>query len=81
MSLELDSVLDHIFEQTRRTIPFTVADVALIEEGQIHMAGTWGYGEVPKETDAFSRNDKNRTFNVFPIWETVCETKSANQMY
>ncbi|HEX9838084.1 MAG TPA: PAS domain S-box protein, partial [Anaerolineales bacterium] len=76
MSLELDSVLDHIFEQTRRTIPFSVADVALIEDDQIRIARTWGYGEGPKETSDFGGNDKNHTINDFPIWETICETKS-----
>jgi len=77
MSLDLDSVLDHIFEQTRRTIPFTVADVALIEEGQVHIARKWGYGEASKDANGFGRNDGNHTLNEFPIWETVCETKST----
>jgi PAS domain S-box-containing protein len=61
MSLELDSVLDHIFEHTRRTIPFTVADIALIEEGQVHIARIWGYGEESKKPDGLHRNDKNHT--------------------
>jgi PAS domain S-box-containing protein len=71
MSLELDSVLDHIFEQTRRTIPFTVADVALIEDGRVRIARTWGIGETA------NGNEKNYAINEFPIWETVCETKST----
>jgi PAS domain S-box-containing protein len=77
MSLDLDSVLDHIFEQTRRTIPFTVADVALIEDGQVHIARKWGYGEASHDASDVDRDDGNLALNEFPIWETVCETKST----
>ena len=77
MSLDLDSVLDHIFEQTRRTIPFTVADVALIEDGQVHIARKWGYGEASHDASGANRDHGNLALNEFPIWETVCETKST----
>lgn len=74
MSLELHAVLDHIFEQTRRAIPFLMADVVLIEDGAANVVRQWG---MVAHADAKTISE-NSTLKLedFPIWERICTTKS-----
>lgn len=74
MSLELHAVLDHIFEQTRRTIPYLMADVVLIDEGVANVVRQWG-----KVADVDAKDiSENNTLKLqdFPIWERICATQS-----
>ncbi len=74
MSLELHGVLDHIFEQTRRAIPYLMADIVLIDQGLANVVQQWG---VNARADArtISENDALK-LDDFPIWERICATKS-----
>jgi PAS domain S-box-containing protein len=74
MSLELHAVLDRIFEQTRRTIPYLIADVVLIQDGVANVVQRWG-GNSP-ELGTIPENENLRMVD-FPIWEQILETKSA----
>lgn len=75
MSLELHAVLDHIFEQTRRTIPYVVADIVLIEAGIASVVRQWGFENRPEPRTIFE-NDSLQ-LQEFPVWERICDTKSA----
>jgi PAS domain S-box-containing protein len=75
MSLELHAVLDHIFEQTRRTIPYLVADIVLIEADTASVVRQWGF-EGCSETRTLYEND-NLKLQQFSTWERICETKST----
>ncbi len=75
MSLDLHAVLDHIFEQTRHTIPYQLADVVLIEEDVATVVRQWG-GEDRFEIRNVFENDSLK-LQEFPIWEKICITKSA----
>ncbi len=75
MSLELHAVLDHIFEQTRRTIPYLVADIVLIEADTASVVRQWGF-EGRSETRTLYEND-NLKLQQFSTWERICETKST----
>lgn len=74
MSLELHAVLDHIFEQTRRTIPYLMADIVLIEDGVANVVRQWGEGN--PEARTIFEND-SLPLQQFPIWEKICETRST----
>ena len=74
MSLELHAVLDHIFEQTRRTIPYLMADIVLIEDRVANVVRQWGEGN--PEARTIFEND-SLPLQQFPIWENICETKST----
>jgi PAS domain S-box-containing protein len=74
MSLDLHAVLDHIFEQTRRTIPYLMADVVLIEAEVASVVRQWGEGG--PESRTISEND-SLSLQEFPIWEEICATKSV----
>lgn len=75
MSLELHAVLDHIFEQTRRTIPYLVADIVLIEADTAIVVRQSGF-EGHSETRTLYEND-NLKLQQFSTWERICETKST----
>jgi signal transduction histidine kinase len=75
MSLELHAVLDRIIEQTRRTIPYRMADIMLIDQDVVTVVRQWVV-----EADANPRTIfENDTLKLhdFPIWDQICSTKSA----
>lgn len=74
MSLELHAVLDHIFEQTRRTIPYRMADIVLIEAEAANVVRQWGGGR--DEGKTIAEND-SLALQQFPIWQEICATKSV----
>jgi PAS domain S-box-containing protein len=76
MNLELDSLLDHIFEQTRRTIPYLIADIVLIRDGVVHVARQWGFENHP-EAKTLSFDHGDLPIHKFPIWEIICLTRST----
>lgn len=75
MSLDLHAVLDRIFEQTRRTIPYTAADIVLIDAGAASVVRQWGFDE-RSELKTIFEND-NLKLQDFPTWERICESQSA----
>lgn len=74
MSLELHAVLDHIIEQTQRTIPYRMADIVLIEDGIATVARQWDF-EIHENVRTIFKNDELK-LQDFPAWETICTTKS-----
>ena len=75
MSLELHAVLDRIFEQTRRIIPFLTADIVLIENDVATVVRQWWTDQYSDERTILE-ND-NLKIHEFPIWDRICTTKSA----
>lgn len=75
MSLELHAVLDHIFEQTRNTIPYMMADVVLIEEEVATVVRQWGLEDRFETRTVFEKDSLK--LQEFPIWEKICLTKST----
>ncbi len=76
MNLELDSVLDHIFEQTRLTIPYLIADIVLIEDDHARLARQWGFeGHPEARTVHFESGDL--PIHQFPMWENIRATQST----
>ena len=75
MSLELHAVLDRIFEQTRRIIPFLTADIVLIENDVATVVRQW-WADQYSEARTIFENDSLK-IQEFPIWERICTTKSA----
>jgi PAS domain S-box-containing protein len=71
MNLELDTVLDHIFEQTRRTIPYQRADIVLIEAGKANVVRQWG-----ARSTTVSPNE-SLPLEEFPLWKKISATKSV----
>lgn len=73
-SLELDSVLDRIMEQSQRVIPAMAVATILVRGSYGTIARQLGNKSYPKATgslaDTFSLND-------FPIWKQVVESKEA----
>jgi PAS domain S-box-containing protein len=75
MSLELHAVLDRIFEQTRRIIPFLTADIVLID-GEIATIVRQWWADAYADERTIVENDSLK-IQEFPIWEKVCSTKTA----
>jgi len=75
MSLELHAVLDRIFEQTSRIIPYSTADIVLIEGNVATIVRQWWTDEYSDARTIFE-ND-SLMIHEFPIWERICGTKSA----
>ena len=75
MSLELHAVLDRIFEQTRRIIPYSTADIVLIDGDVATIVRQWWTDEYSDARTIFE-NDSLK-IHEFPIWERICTTKSA----
>ncbi len=75
MSLELHAVLDRIIEQTRRTIPYLMADIVLIDEDIANVVRQWGF-ETHTSTRTVFEHD-NLKLQDFPTWEEICATKSV----
>jgi len=70
-SLELDQVLSSILEQIRKAIPFQGADILLLEENRLIVAGYLGFEERPE-----SIPNKGKSYSIFeyPLLEQVCQT-------
>jgi PAS domain S-box-containing protein len=75
MSLELHAVLDRIIEQTRRTIPYSMADIVLIDEDVANVVRQWVV-EANSNPRTIFEND-NLELNDFPVWDQICSRKSA----
>ncbi len=58
MSLELHAVLDRIFEQTRRIIPYSTADIVLIEDHVATIVRQWWTDDYSDARTIFE-NDKS----------------------
>lgn len=75
MTLDLHAVLDHIFEQTRRTIPYLAADIVLIEAGVASVVRQWGFDERSEPRTIFEKD--NLKLQEFPAWERICNSQAA----
>lgn len=75
MSLDLHAVLDHIFEQTRRTIPYLAADIVLIDAGVASVVRQWGFDDRFELRTIFEKD--NLKLQEFPAWERICQSQSA----
>ena len=66
--LDMETVLDRIFEQARRIIPFTGANIALLTEDLLHTARSWGFEERPQVQEIFQQ-----PFSIkdFPILQEI----------
>lgn len=71
-SLDLDHVLHAIFEQMRKIIPFSGADIAFIEGKDLRFAGFMGFENHPKET-----LDKGKVLPLVdcPLIQHVCQSR------
>ena len=68
-------MLDRIFEQTRRIIPFLTADIVLIENDVATVVRQWWTDQYSDERTILE-NDSLK-IHEFPIWDRICTTKSA----
>lgn len=73
MSLDLDAVFGHIFEQTRKTIPYQVAEILFVDGTRAQYAQTWGDTNIPDGL----LPDKSQALEIgdFPHWQHMCVTK------
>ncbi len=68
-------MLDRIFEQTRRIIPYVTADIVLIENNFATIVRQWRSDEY-SDARTLSENESLK-IHEFPIWERICATESA----
>jgi PAS domain S-box-containing protein len=68
-SLQLDEVLASILEQIRRTIPFQGAEIMLVEDSTLRVAGYSGFEAYPA-----SRPVRERSYLIedFPLLSQIC---------
>ena len=71
-SLDLEKVLDRILFSVQRAIPFTAADILLIEDGTYYTAQHWGYDE--KQAGSETLKHRSRIESL-PILETVYQSQ------
>lgn len=70
-SLELEQVLRSILEQIRKAIPFQGADILLLEENRLMVAGYVGFEDHVESIPAMGRS---YSVNDYPLLERVCQT-------
>src|SRR5262249_33474996 len=70
------SLLDRIVEQTRRIIPYSIADIVLIKDGVARVARQWGF-EDHAEARTLSLEAAGFPIQKLPIWEKICVSQSA----
>ena len=75
MSLHLHAVLDRIFEQTRRTVPYLAADIVLIEPGVASVVRQWGFDSRSEGRTIFEKDSLK--LQEFPVWERICQSQST----
>ncbi len=74
-SLQLEDVLNAILEQIHRAIPFQVADIALIENRTVRIAGYRAFDDHPEAIEAMN---KTYALDNFPLWLKAHSTRQPN---
>jgi len=63
-SLDLETVLDQIFEQAKRIIPFTGANIGLIMENFMVTTRNWGFEDQPQAIEATQQRFEIKDFPI-----------------
>lgn len=78
-SLDMDTVLDRIFEQARRIIPFKNATISLFNEETWHRVRVWGFEDQSKVQKLYQQtylpkfrpNKRNGAFGRLGLAQTI----------